>query len=84
MTFQAVSIGDLPVEFEPVITKDVGNAVTSMILRNLKPLVVYRITVAAISNKGPGPAGITFGGQLNLKNDGEVLAAAKTWCNVPN
>ena len=63
MTHQAVSIGDLAVEFEPVISKDVGNAVTSMTLRNLEPLVVYRITVAAISNKGPGPAGVTFGGQ---------------------
>ena len=63
MTYQAVSIGDLPVEFEPVISEDVGNAVTSITLHNLEPLVVYRITVAALSNKGPGPAGVTFGGQ---------------------
>ena len=63
MTHQAVSIGDLAVDFEPEISKDVGKAVTSMTLRNLRPLVVYRITVAAISNKGLGPAGVTFGGQ---------------------
>jgi len=83
VTYQAVTIGDLPVDFESVISKDVGNAVTSMTLRNLKPLVVYRITVAAISNKGPGPAGVTFGGQSNLKNYGKVLAVTKIWCNVP-
>ena len=62
VTYQAVAIGDLPVEYEPVISQDVGHAATFMTLQNLEPLVVYRITVAAISNKGPGPEGITFGG----------------------
>ena len=62
VTYQAVAIGDLPVEFEPVISQDFGHAVTFTTLENLEPLVVYRITVAAISNKGPGPAGVTFGG----------------------
>ena len=42
---------------------DVGNENTSMILRDLEPLVVYKITVAAISNQGPGPKGVTFGGR---------------------
>ena len=50
-------------DFEPVKSLDVGNGNTSLILRNLQPLVVYRITVAAISNKGPGPEGVTFGGE---------------------
>ena len=36
--------------FEPVMSIDVGNENTSMILRDLEPLVVYKITVAAISN----------------------------------
>lgn len=63
VTYQAVAIGDLPVEFEPLISQDVGHAATFMTLEKLEPLVVYRITVAAISNKGPGPQGVTFGGQ---------------------
>ena len=45
MTYQAVTIGDLPVEFEPVISEDIGHAVTSMTLENLEPFVVYKITV---------------------------------------
>ena len=49
--------------FEPVMSIDVGNEKTSMILRDLEPLVVYKITVAAISNQGPGPKGVTFGGR---------------------
>ena len=63
VTYQAVSIGDLPAYFEPVMSIDVGNENTSMILRDLEPLVVYKITVAAISNQGPGPKGVTFGGR---------------------
>ena len=64
ITYQAVYIGDLPVDSEPVISIDVGPADTSLTLLNLEPLVVYRITVAAITNKGPGPEGVTFGGKL--------------------
>ncbi|CAH3152802.1 unnamed protein product, partial [Pocillopora meandrina] len=61
VTYQDVSIGDLPAYFEPVMCIDIGNENTSMILRDLEPLVVYKITVAAISNQGPGPKGVTFG-----------------------
>ena len=64
VTYQAVYIGDLPVDSEPVISIDVGPADTSLTLLNLEPLVVYRITVAGINNKGPGPEGVTFGGKL--------------------
>ena len=64
VTYQAVYIGDLPVDSEPVISIDVGPPDTSLTLLNLEPLVVYRITVAAITNKGPGPEGVTFGGKL--------------------
>ena len=32
-----------------------------MIMENFESLV-YRITVAAVSNKGPGPEAVTFGG----------------------
>ena len=62
VTYQAVFIGDLPAYFEPVMSIDVGNENTSMILRDLEPVVMYKITVAAISNQGPGPKGVTFGG----------------------
>lgn len=64
MTYQAAYVGDLPVDSAPVISEDVGPAVTSMTLRNLEPLVVYRITVAARTSKGAGPNGVTFGGKL--------------------
>ena len=63
VTYQAVSIGDLPAYFEPVMSLDVGTGNSSILLQNLEPLVVYKITVAAISNKGPGPEGVTYGGR---------------------
>ena len=62
MTYQAVKIGDLTAEGD-LISEDVGRSITSTTLQDLEPLAVYKITVAARTNKGAGPEGITFGGE---------------------
>ena len=62
MTYQAVKIGDLTAEGD-LISEDVGRLITSITLQKLEPLAVYKITVAARTNKGPGPEGVTFGGE---------------------
>lgn len=61
VTYQAVYIGDLPADSEPVISEDIGPVNTSLTLQSLESLTVYRITVAARTNKGPGPEAVTFG-----------------------
>ena len=71
VTYKAVYVGDLPVDSETVISRDVGPAITYLTLQNLVPLAVYRITVAARTNKGPGPRGVTFGGKV-LKRVGII------------
>ena len=63
MTYQAVKIGDLTAEGD-LISEDVARSITSITLQDLEPLAVYKITVAARTKKGPGPEGITFGGEL--------------------
>ena len=52
-------------EFKSVKSEEVGHAATFMTLENPEPLVAYGVTVAAVSNKGPGPEGITFGQRSN-------------------
>lgn len=78
--YQVVFIGDLLVDFEFVLSKDVGKLVMFMILCNFKLFVVYRIIVVVILNKGFGLVGVIFGGQQNLKSDEEVLVVGKIWC----
>ena len=63
VTFQAVIIGDLVVEGQPVKQKEIESAATSITIDNLEPYVVYRIGVAAKTRKGLGPAAITYGGR---------------------
>ena len=62
VTYQAVTISDLQVEFEPAMSEDIRHAATSMTLENLEPLVGYRITVSC-QTRGLDRRGlIIFGG----------------------
>ena len=60
--YQAVAVGQEPVEDQPIIEERVAASTLSFVLKNLEIFTLYRVDVLGYTIKGDGPPATDYAG----------------------
>ena len=74
--YQAVAVGEEPVEDQPIIEERVAASSLSFVLKNLEIFTLYRVDVVGYTIKGDGPPATDFAGLASII-DFNLLSALK-------